>query len=39
MLKATDFGTEYDYVRGTVLVRVTGNLTPTKAKEYKAALG
>jgi hypothetical protein len=39
MLKATGFGTEYDYVRGTVLVRVTGNLTPTKAKEYKAALG
>ena len=39
MLKSTGFGTEYDYVRIGVLVRVTGNLTPSKAKEYKAALG
>ena len=27
---------EYDYVRGAVLVRVTGKLTPTQAKDYKA---
>lgn len=38
MLKATGFGTEYDYVKGPILVRVTGNLTPTKAKDYQAAL-
>lgn len=33
------FGSEYDYVRGGVLVRVTGDLTPRQAKEYQAALG
>lgn len=38
ILKTTGFGTEYDYVKGPILVRVTGNLTPTKAKEYQAAL-
>lgn len=39
MLKNTGFGTEYDYISGGVLVRVTGNLTSTEAKEYKSALG
>ena len=29
---------EYDYVRGGVLVRVTGKLTPTQAKSYKAVV-
>lgn len=29
---------EYDYVKGTVLVRVTGNLTPTQAAPYKAVV-
>ena len=29
---------EYDYVRGAVLVRVTGKLTPTQAKDYKAVV-
>ena len=29
---------EYDYVRGSVLVRVTGNLTPSQAAGYKAAV-
>ena len=38
MLKATGFGAEYDYVKGPILVRVTGNLTPTKAMDYQAAL-
>jgi hypothetical protein len=31
-------GTEYNYLAGGVLLRVTGNLTPKVAKEYKAAL-
>jgi hypothetical protein len=29
---------EYDYLRGKVLLRVAGNLTPTEAREYQAAL-
>lgn len=32
-------GSEYHYLDGPILVRVTGNLTPTKAKVYEAALG
>ena len=31
-------GTEYDYVDGPILLRVTGNLPPRKAKTYEAAL-
>ena len=30
-------GTEYGYLEGPVLVRVSGNLTPTQAAEYKTA--
>lgn len=30
---------EYDYVKGGVLVRVSGKLTPDQAKEYETALG
>jgi hypothetical protein len=30
--------TEYDYVAGTALVRVSKELTPTQAREYEAAL-
>ena len=30
--------TEYDYVSGTALVRVSKELTPTQAREYEAAL-
>ncbi len=32
-------GSEYTYVEGTVLLRVTGKLTPKAAKTYEAALG
>ena len=32
-------GSEYTYVDGTVLVRVTGKLTPKQAKDYEEALG
>ena len=31
-------GTEYHFLRGGVLVRVTGNLTPTQAAAYKEAV-
>lgn len=31
-------GTEYDYVRGTCLLRVSSRLTPTQARKYEAAL-
>ncbi len=31
-------GSEYDYVRGGVLLRVTGTLTPDQAATYEAAL-
>jgi hypothetical protein len=31
-------GTEYDYVSGGVLLRVSGNLTPTQAGQYEQAL-
>lgn len=30
---------EYDYLKGPVLVRVTGILPPSKAKDYQVALG
>lgn len=32
-------GTEYDYVAGTVVVRVSGLLTPDQAAAYKSAAG
>lgn len=32
------FGTEYSYLDGAVLIRVSGKLTPTQAAEYEAAL-
>ena len=38
ILKSTALGTEYDYVKGPILLRVTGDLSPRKAKEYLAAL-
>jgi hypothetical protein len=31
-------GTEYDYISGATLVRVSGKLAPTQAGEYQAAL-
>lgn len=37
--KETGLASEYDYLKGGILVRVTGNLPPTKAKEYERALG
>ncbi len=37
--KATPIvGTEYSYLTGTALVRVSGDLTPTQAAEYEAAV-
>lgn len=39
ILKSGGLGSEYDYQSGPVLVRVTGNLSPSKAKEYQQALG
>ena len=37
--KAAPFvGTEYSYVDGTVLVRVSGKLTPEQAAEYERAI-
>lgn len=38
LLKGGGLGSEYDYVRGPVLVRVTGDLAPSKARTYEAAL-
>lgn len=38
VLKSSGLGSEYDYVKGPVLLRVTGDLSPRKAKEYLAAL-
>ena len=32
-------GTEYDYVNGTALLRVSGVLPPSTAKVYAAAFG
>lgn len=37
--KGSGLANEYDYLKGSILVRVTGNLTPSKAKDYQAALG
>lgn len=37
--KSSGLANEYDYLKGSILVRVTGNLTPSKAKDYQAALG
>lgn len=38
-LKAFGLGTEYDYIVGGVLVRVTGTVSPTQARSYQDALG
>lgn len=38
LLKGGGLGSEYDYVRGSVIVRVTGDLTPSKARTYEDAL-
>lgn len=38
MLKGGGLGSEYDYVRGSVVVRVTGDLAPSKARTYEEAL-
>jgi hypothetical protein len=32
-------GAEYDYLLGPVLLRVTGNLSPSKVQDYERALG
>ena len=37
--KSSNLANEYDYVKGPVLVRVTGILPPSKAKDYEVALG
>jgi hypothetical protein len=34
----TVLGTEYDYVRGNAIIRVTGELKPSEASEYEAAI-
>jgi hypothetical protein len=34
----TVLGTEYDYVRGAAIIRVTGALKPSEAAEYEAAI-
>jgi hypothetical protein len=39
VLKNSGLRAEYDYLRGPVLVRVTGNLSPSKARDYERALG
>jgi hypothetical protein len=39
ILKNSGLGAEYDYLHGPVLVRVTGNLSPSKARDYERALG
>jgi hypothetical protein len=39
VLKTSGLGAEYDYLHGPVLVRVTGNLSPSKARHYERALG
>jgi hypothetical protein len=39
VLKNSGLGAEYDYLRGPVLIRVTGNLSPSKARDYEKALG
>ena len=33
------FGTEYSYLDGPVLVRVSGKMSPPQAVEYEVALG
>ena len=38
VLKNSRLGAEYDYLRGPFL-RVTGNLSPSKAPDYEVALG
>ena len=37
--KSSGLANEYAYLKGSILVRVTGNLPPSKAKDYQAALG
>ncbi len=37
--KNSGLGAEYDYLHGPVLVRVTGNLSSSRAQDYERALG
>jgi hypothetical protein len=39
VLKNSGLGAEYDYLDGPALVRVTGSLSPSKARDYEWALG
>ena len=39
VLKNSGLGAEHDYLQGPLLVRVTGNLSPSKAQDYERALG
>ena len=36
--KSSNLANEYDYLKGPVLLRVTGNLPPSKANDYQSAL-
>ena len=38
VLKNSGLGAEYDYLRGPVLIRVTGHLSPSKARDYDTRL-
>ncbi|QOD43159.1 hypothetical protein [Clavibacter zhangzhiyongii] len=38
LASTTALGTEYDYVRGDAIIRVTGVLKPSEASEYEAAI-
>ncbi|WP_445337228.1 hypothetical protein [Clavibacter sp. CFBP 8614] len=38
LASTTALGTEYDYVRGNAIVRVTGELKPSQATEYESAI-
>jgi hypothetical protein len=38
LASTTVLGTEYDYVRGDAIIRVTGVLKPSEAAEYEAAI-
>ena len=39
VLRNSGLGAEHDYLQGPVLVRVTGNLSPSKAQDHERALG
>ncbi|OUE28354.1 hypothetical protein BFL36_01865 [Clavibacter michiganensis] len=38
LASTTALGTEYDYIRGNAIVRVTGELKPSQAAEYASAI-